>query len=408
MSLTPETIEIIRATAPVVAPKALEITRAFYPKMFAANPEVLRYFNSSNQRDARQPRALADAVLAFASHIDHLDVITPAVSRMVQKHCALFVQPADYHIVHRHLMAAIAEVLGDAVTPAVGAAWSEAVMFLAGLLIKEEEALYSQVENAPGGWRGKRAFRVAAVTPETPRAVSLWLEPVDGGEVVQHLPGQYITVAENPTSAAYCAPRHYTVTSPPSSKGYRITPRAHPPAADGHHPAGVMSTFLHSRQVGDVVHLHPPFGAAVFPLDEASANQRPGVFISSGIGVTPVVAMARVAAAHRPCLAIFHADSSPATFALRAELQACLSAAPGVSFMVEKFSSAGERLDAGVIVDGLCAHGLALDCVDIFISTNADQLLVFARGLAALGVPVRNIHFELFGPHLELNCDTAA
>ena len=48
MPLTEEQIRIIEATAPVVASHSLDITRAFYPHMFAENPEVFEFFNRAN------------------------------------------------------------------------------------------------------------------------------------------------------------------------------------------------------------------------------------------------------------------------------------------------------------------------------------------------------------------------
>ena len=49
MSLTSSTIAIIKATAPVVAPKAREITNLFYKTMFTNNPDVFIFFNKANQ-----------------------------------------------------------------------------------------------------------------------------------------------------------------------------------------------------------------------------------------------------------------------------------------------------------------------------------------------------------------------
>ena len=44
-----ETIAIIKATAPAVAPKALEITRLFYKTLFTNCPEAAQFFNKANQ-----------------------------------------------------------------------------------------------------------------------------------------------------------------------------------------------------------------------------------------------------------------------------------------------------------------------------------------------------------------------
>ncbi len=48
--LSDQSLGVVQATAAVVAAHADEITAHFYPRMFAANPELLRVFNMGNQR----------------------------------------------------------------------------------------------------------------------------------------------------------------------------------------------------------------------------------------------------------------------------------------------------------------------------------------------------------------------
>lgn len=65
MKLSPQSEAIVRATAGVVAAHAEEITKVFYPAMFAAHPELLNVFNRANQAIGEQPKALAASVVAF-------------------------------------------------------------------------------------------------------------------------------------------------------------------------------------------------------------------------------------------------------------------------------------------------------------------------------------------------------
>ena len=165
--ISDSSLAIIKATAPVVKENAEKITTTFYPKLLGRHPDLFRYFNESNQREGTQARAfgdilsgsrcggpkksstqqaktLADAIVAYAVNIEHLENLSEAVGRMCHKHAALGIQPADYQIVHDNLMEAIGEVLGDAVTAEVAAAWSEAVMALAKICIQTEAQLYEQ------------------------------------------------------------------------------------------------------------------------------------------------------------------------------------------------------------------------------------------------------------------------
>ena len=129
--------------------------------MFRNSPEVLKFFNQANSASGRQPAALAHAVVAYASNIENLDVLGPAVETMAVKHCGLQVLPEHYPTVEKNLMLAVGEVLGDALTPQIGAAWTDAVQFLSQVLITREEELYKAAEERNGGWRGWQPFTLA-------------------------------------------------------------------------------------------------------------------------------------------------------------------------------------------------------------------------------------------------------
>ncbi len=69
--------------------------------------------------------------------------------RIAYKHVSLGIRPEQYTIVGRHLMAAVGEVLGDAVTAEVAAAWDEVYWLFAAQLIAEEARLYQQAAVDP-------------------------------------------------------------------------------------------------------------------------------------------------------------------------------------------------------------------------------------------------------------------
>ena len=171
-------VKIVKETAHLVAPKALEITKAFYPRLFKNNPEVYRYFNKSNQRNDRQPHALAEAVISFARNIDNFSSISHALDLMAHKHCALGVQEEDYAVVHKNLMEAVVEVMK--IDGEIANGWSDAVLALAGILIKRERDLYDSAASRRGGWEGKRVFLVDEVVPEAKDVISILFKPKDG------------------------------------------------------------------------------------------------------------------------------------------------------------------------------------------------------------------------------------
>lgn len=283
MSLSAKTIAVIKATAPVVAPHATTITTAFYKKMFSRHPEMFQFFNKANQAKGKQPHALSDAVIAYASNIDNLGSLGPAVSLMAVKHCALQVQPAHYQVVHDLLMETIGDVLGGAVTPEIGAGWSEAVMFLAGVLIGEEKKLYDAAAARSGGWRGWKEFVLASKRPLNSKADVYQFFPKCGSNAkFDFTPGQYLTLKTNLKDKAgdFVAPRHYTVASTPGRPYLEIAVKAI--------PGGIVSNHLHDNlKEGDTVELSPPFGD--FTLKQGSDP----VLLSAGIGITPMMAFGK-------------------------------------------------------------------------------------------------------------------
>lgn len=150
--LSPEHSETIRATLPLVGENIETITRVFYSKMFAAHPELLSdLFNRGNQKQGAQQKALAASVATFATQLVDPSAPDPVMmlDRIAHKHVSLGITPDQYQIVHDNLMAAIVDVLGDAVTPEVAEAWDKVYWLMADVLIKHEAKLYASDNVTP-------------------------------------------------------------------------------------------------------------------------------------------------------------------------------------------------------------------------------------------------------------------
>ncbi len=182
---------VVRTTLPVVRDHAAEITAEFYPSMFAAHPELLNLFNHGNQASGKQQIALAAAVVAYAQHLLDRTPFGPIAERIAQKHVSLGVRPDQYPIVGKHLIGAVATVLGDAVTPEIAAAWDEVYWLFAVSLIAAEARLFQTAGVTPDTlWR---PWRVAKRDEEAVDTASFTLLPDDGGPVPTFKPGQYVS-----------------------------------------------------------------------------------------------------------------------------------------------------------------------------------------------------------------------
>ncbi|EYT80747.1 hemin transporter [Streptomyces sp. Tu 6176] len=390
--LSEQSAATVRATLPAVGAAIGEITERFYARLFEAHPELLRdLFNRGNQASGAQKQALAGSIAAFATHlVDHPDQRPDLMlHRIAHKHASLGIAPEQYPIVHEHLFAAIAEILGDAVTPEVAAAWTEVYWLMANALIAVEKRLYEQSEQT--GWR---AWTVVGRVEETADVATFRLRPADGGAVPGHRAGQYVSVGVRLADGARQI-RQYSLTAAPGSPERQFAVKR--VSGDAATPDGEVSNHLHAHvREGDVLQLSAPYGDLV--IEDTTA---PLLLASAGIGVTPVIAMLEqlVLDGRTAPVTVVHADRSPAAHALRAEHEAyAAKLADGrTAFFYEEGA------------EGAARSGLAdLTGIDVPAGTRAYLCgpLPFMRAvreqLLARGVAPADIHYEVFGPDLWL------
>ncbi|GHF90556.1 globin domain-containing protein [Streptomyces griseosporeus] len=384
---------VVRATLPAVGAHLDEITERFYAGLFAAHPGLLRdLFNRGNQAAGTQRQALAGSIAAFAAHLlDHPEQRPDAMlHRIAHKHASLGVAPEQYAVVHEHLFAAIAGVLGEAVTPEVAAAWDEVYWLMANALVAIEKRLYEE-----SGEPGLRQWEVVERVEETADVATFRLRPVDGGPVPAFRAGQYVSVRVGLPDGARQI-RQYSLSGAPAETIRQISVKRVP--GDGTSPDGEVSNHLHARvREGDVLELSAPYGDLV--LDDAP--DAPVLLASAGIGVTPMIAMLAQLAedGHRAPVTVVHGDRSPADHALRAEHEAYTAKLPDAALHLwyEQDAPAGARTGlvdlTGVAVP---AGTRAYLCGPLpFMRSVREQLL--ARGVAPA-----DIHYEVFGPDLWL------
>ncbi|MER7877565.1 globin domain-containing protein [Streptomyces solisilvae] len=393
--LSPESAAVVRATLPTVGGALDEITARFYGTMFTEQPELLDgLFNRGNQASGEQRRALAGSIAGFARALLADPGARPdaLLSRIAHKHATLGVTEDQYTIVHKYLFRAIGDVLGDAVTPEVAAAWDEVYWLMAGALIAQEARLYHEAQVDPRDpWR---RWTVVERREETPVVVSFLLRPADDGPLPRARAGQYVSVRALMPDGIHQT-RQYSLSNAPGDRLRRITVKRVVSVADA--PEGEVSNQLHRTVgVGDELTLSAPFGDVV--LDDADT---PLVLVSAGIGCTPMVGMLEHLAAtgsSRPVW-VLHADRTPADHALRADTRRLVDQLPGAKaqFWYEQDAAAEPGSRTGL-----------MDPDDLDLPADADVYLCgalpFMRAvrtrLLRAGVPARRIRYEVFGPDL--------
>jgi nitric oxide dioxygenase len=388
---------VIAATLPVVGENIGEIAKRFYGHMFTAHPELLDgLFNRGNQKRGEQQLALAGSVAAFATALVKSPDRLPEnlLSRIAHKHASLGIRPDQYQVVHDNLFWAIVDVLGDAVTPEVAAAWDEVYWLMANVLINQERGLYSargvRPETVWRPWRVERKIR------ETPDVVTFVVRRIDDRIVKTSLPGQYVTVLM-PMPDGVRQPRQYSLTKADDGEHRQFSvKRVH----GGDKPDGEVSNLLHDAVgIGDELTMSLPYGDVV--LDEVG---RPVVFASAGIGIAPMAGMLShlVAANSGMSITLLHADVDEGHFALRRQVVSDVLALRNASLHV--FYNNGAVSNEPV--DSVHAGIMDLDKVDV-----PDNAIYYMCGpmpfmqelrtlLIGRGVSPRDIQYEVFGPDL--------
>ncbi len=395
--LQPEHLDIVESTAPVLAQRGEDITRHFYRELLEQNPAVAPMFSPAHQRGGTQQRALADAIVAFASNVRQLEALAPAVERIGHKHAALGVQPEHYPIVGKHLLEAIRAVLGEAATDAVLDAWAAAYGVLADVLTGRETQLYADQQQIYG-WNGFRELVVVEKTPESDCITSFHLAATDGQPLPAGRPGQYLTL-RLPTPEGSTTLRNYSLSAWDDSGLFRISVKSElAPSADL--PTGFGSNYLHDHvQPGARLEVAPPSGDFVLP--PAGADAPPLVLIAGGVGVTPLLAMLQFAAAeqtHREILFV-HGARTRSAQAFEAELRGLAQLHGKARVHVRLSDDPDAPCDSNGFVDANLLRELLAgpDC-DVYLCGPQPFMTAVHAALVELGVAAERIHSESFGP----------
>ncbi|MEU4302257.1 globin domain-containing protein [Kitasatospora aureofaciens] len=388
--LSAKSAEVVEATLPVVGGAIGDITPRFYDRLFAAHPELLRdLFNRGNQANGTQREALAGSIAAFAAAlIANPDQRPDAMlARIAHKHVSVGIDNEQYKVVHEHLFAAIVDILGEAVTPEVAAAWDEVYWLMANALMAIEERLRAEVAAGTDQTDLWRPYTVVARHQETDTVTTYLVRPADGGSLPASRPGQYVSVRTELADGAHQI-RQYSLSGG-ADNALRFSVKRD----------GEVSGHLHDNlHAGDTVELAPPLGDIFL-----AEGDGPVLLASAGIGNTPMTAMLDHLAATGSARQVIsvHGDRDQLSHAFRADLEQLTAKLANATAHVFYEQPLG---DWPAERTGL----VNLSTVEVPVGTTAYlcgplPFLRAVRGqLIEAGVPAADIHYEVFGPDLWL------
>ena len=127
-------------------------------------------------------------------------------------------------------------------------------------------------------------YRVTEVKPEAPGVWTLRLEPPEGTERFDYLPGQYQFLTLRRPRQARELPaeeHHWTISSSPTQPGFVTSTIKE---------SGDFTSTIGMTRPGDTATVHAPFGRFSHVLHPEEGDL---VFVAAGIGITPLMSMLR-------------------------------------------------------------------------------------------------------------------
>ena len=135
-----QTVSLVQTSFRKLIPVADQVGAAFYARLFETYPAVRPMFAEDIGPQAKK---LVQMLALVVNGLDKLDTIMPAVQQLARRHNGYGVVDAHYDAVGETLIGTLRSGLGEAFTPEVEAAWTQAYGTLSAVMIAaaKEEAL---------------------------------------------------------------------------------------------------------------------------------------------------------------------------------------------------------------------------------------------------------------------------
>jgi len=249
----------------------------------------------------------------------------------------------------------------------------------------------------PPAWQGFRTMRVARLEREAASVVSLYLEEPDGAPLPAGLPRQFLVLRLRTRPDGPMLLRNYSMSGMPGATNYRVSVKRE--------MNGAVSSYLHDHvQAGDVLEVSAPRGGFTLGYGDA-----PVVFLSAGIGATPLLAMLHSlssAASRREVLWIYGARNRaehPFAKDSRGLLQTLVNSRSRIVYSKPNSNSnsndkLGADYDSAGHVDKPLLDRLGVTReADFYLCGPPSFLRDLTAGLKTWGADSKRIHQEVFG-----------
>ncbi|MFS8035443.1 globin family protein [Xanthobacter sp. AM11] len=135
--MTPSQIDLIQDSFRKVVPIADQAAGLFYGRLFEIAPQVKPLFKGDITTQGKKLMTTLGVVVAG---LRDLPAIVPAAETLARRHVDYGVKAEHYAPVGAALLWTLEQGLGDAFTPEVKAAWTDAYALLSSVMISAAEA----------------------------------------------------------------------------------------------------------------------------------------------------------------------------------------------------------------------------------------------------------------------------
>ena len=132
--MTPSQVSLVQDSFAKVVPIADQAAVIFYDRLFDIAPQVKPLFKGDM---VKQRRALMGTLGVVVNGLSNLPSVLPAASALAKKHVTYGVEASHYSVVGAALLWTLEKGLGEAWTPEVASAWTDAYGTLSGFMIGE-------------------------------------------------------------------------------------------------------------------------------------------------------------------------------------------------------------------------------------------------------------------------------
>ncbi len=126
-------VAVLRKSFEIVVERSPNLTHLFYDTLFERYPQARPLFGRSHTRQV-QEQMLTRALVAVIDHLEDAPWLGETLGALGEKHVDYGVTDEMYGWVGDALLATLAKVAGEAWTPEVEMAWTEAYAAVAGLM----------------------------------------------------------------------------------------------------------------------------------------------------------------------------------------------------------------------------------------------------------------------------------